>query len=203
MGTATLYKDFLDIDYPGCHEVDVEKFRCGRDGSNRYHEIEDLVETYPLFNPRFQHPYHKGEVYLAQCIFRQEWSKSESEIIARLDNLVKYRGGPSLYAPQHKQLTGILDLKLPGPGILRVPDSGVPNLKGASQIIETIDQLRLSTDERIRPIIWKFAEITNCRVRSLTLHTCRRKHLPRDWAGEDVTAQNGKLSLKDGSSCKE
>ncbi|OBT82895.1 hypothetical protein VE02_08585 [Pseudogymnoascus sp. 03VT05] len=25
MGTATLYKDFLDIDYPACHEVDVEK----------------------------------------------------------------------------------------------------------------------------------------------------------------------------------
>ncbi|KFY90863.1 hypothetical protein V498_05792 [Pseudogymnoascus sp. VKM F-4517 (FW-2822)] len=99
MGTATLYKDFLDIDYPGCHEVDVEKFRP----------------------------------------------------------------------------------KLQGPGILRVPDSGVPNLKGASQIIETIDQFRLSTDERIRPIIWKFAEITNCRVRSLPLNTCRQKDLPHIW----------------------
>lgn len=35
MGTATLYKDFLDIDYPACHEVDVEKVWCGKDGVER------------------------------------------------------------------------------------------------------------------------------------------------------------------------
>lgn len=203
MGTATLYKDFLDIDYPACHEVDVEKVWCTKDGVERYHKVESLVSSYPLFNPRFEHPYYKGKQYLAQCIFRQEWSKNESETKARLDSLVKYRGRPTpaLYAPQHKRLIGILDLELSGSGVLIVPDSGVPGIKGASQIIETIDQLRLSSDERIRVIIWKFAEIMNCRLRSLPLNTCRRKHLPRGWAGEDVTAGTEKLSLEDGSSC--
>lgn len=104
MGTATLYKDFLDIDYPACHEVEVEKVYCGKDGVKRYHEIESLVGSYPLFNPSFEHPYNKGRVYLAKCIFSQEWSKSQSEIIARLDSLVKYRGRPAPHnmLQQHK-----------------------------------------------------------------------------------------------------
>ena len=97
MGTATLYKDFLGIAYPGCHEVNVEEFRHGKDGYKRYSEIESLICTYLLFDSRFIHPYLKGRHYLVQCIFRQPWSKSE--IIARLDSLVKYRGEPvsSLY----------------------------------------------------------------------------------------------------------
>lgn len=66
MGTATLYKDFLDIDYPGCHEVEVERFRC--DDSTRCGEIESLISTYPLFNLRYDRPYYKGGEYLAQCI---------------------------------------------------------------------------------------------------------------------------------------
>lgn len=203
MGTATLYRNFLDIDYPACHEVDVNEFVCGKDNYQRYSEIRDLVETYPLFNPGFEHPYYKGEEYLAQCIFRQEWSKSESETKARLDSLVKYRGrlAPHNMPQQHKQLTVILDLELPGTGVFIVPDTGVPCLKGASQIMETIDQLRLSSYERIRVIIWKFAEIMNCKLRSLPLNTCRRKHLPRDWAGEGVAPGLEKLSLEDGSSC--
>jgi hypothetical protein len=52
MGTATLYKDVLGIDYPGCHEVDVEEFRCGIDDSRRRTKIETLLRTYLLFNTR-------------------------------------------------------------------------------------------------------------------------------------------------------
>lgn len=197
MGTATLYKDFLGIDYPGCHEVDVEVFYSGKDRHKRYHEVISLVETYPLFSPALWHPYYKGQRYLAQCISTQEWSKSDSETRARLDSLVKYRGklAPPLFTSRHEQLTRHLDPKVPYAG------SGIPSLKGASQIMETIDQLRLCCDERIRVIIWKFGEITNCKVRSLPLNTCRRKHIPRDWAGEDVTAGIGKLDLEDRSSC--
>ncbi|KFY19359.1 hypothetical protein V493_07995 [Pseudogymnoascus sp. VKM F-4281 (FW-2241)] len=149
MGTATLYKDFLDIDYPSCHEMDVNEFRCVNDIGRRF-DIEDLLATYPLFNLTNHHGYYKGREYLAQCISRQSWSKSERETRARLDNLVKYA-----------------DLRLPGSGVLKVPNSGVPGLKGASQILETINQFRLSRDDRIRTIIWKFAEITGCKIRSL------------------------------------
>lgn len=66
--------------------------------------------------------------------------------------------------------------------------------------METINQFRLSRDERIRVVIWKFAEITNRRMRSLPLNTCRRKHLPDNGAEEDVTTGIGKLSMEGESS---
>lgn len=94
MGTATLYKDFLGIDFPGCHEVDVDDFKV--DDPNRYGKIENLISTYPLFDPPCGQgrPYYKGEHYLAQCIYSQAWSKSPKETKAKLDSLVKYRGKP-------------------------------------------------------------------------------------------------------------
>ncbi|OBT63976.1 hypothetical protein VE03_06003 [Pseudogymnoascus sp. 23342-1-I1] len=192
MGTATLYKDFLGIDYPDCHEVEVERlFRTG------YPHIESLIRTYPLFNKHYYgRPYYKGRTYLAQCIATQEWS--ESKVIAKLDSLVKYRDAPT--CPLYDYATHV-DPKY--------SHSGVPSVKGASRVMETISRLRLSENEHIRLTIWKLGQITDRRVRSLSSNTCRRKHLPDDVVEEDVTveedvaAEVGKLDLGDGSSCKE
>ncbi|KFY30563.1 hypothetical protein V494_08117 [Pseudogymnoascus sp. VKM F-4513 (FW-928)] len=180
MGTATLYRDFLDIDHPGCHEVEVETFRCD---NNRHYEIESLIHTYPLFNLRYYgRPYYKAGEYLSQCIANQPWSKSRSETIAVLDSLVKYRG--PITCPLYRWQGGV-DPKY--------PHSGVPNIKGTSQIMENIIRLQLSRDGQIRLALWKIGQITNCKINSLPINACRRKHLPRSSAGEDATARSWKL----------
>jgi hypothetical protein len=166
MGAATLYKDFLDIDYPGCHEVDIEKFWHCSETIGRRIDIYDFISTYPLFNSHSYYPYLKGKVYLSQCMSLQTWSKSKDETIAKLDSLVQYRESPT--CPLYDWGTHLN------------PDysySGVPAIKGASRALETINQFRLSRHEDIRPIIWKFAEITNGKLLSLPPNNCRRKHL--------------------------
>lgn len=188
MGTATLYKDYLGIEYPDCHKVDTGRiFKTG-------YRIESLIGTYPLFNSRgyYGHPYLKGKTYLAHCISTQEWSKSESETIAKLDSLVKYRDAPTCPLYEWGEC---IDPKY--------PRSGVPNIKGTSRLMETISQFRLSRDDRIRDTIWNIGQVTDRRVRSLSSNTCRRKHLTDNEADQDVTAGTGKLSLEDRSSCKE
>ncbi|KFY03673.1 hypothetical protein V490_00107 [Pseudogymnoascus sp. VKM F-3557] len=140
MGTATLYKDFLGIDYPGCHEVDVEEFRCDSDTTDRCYKIEKFIFTYPLFNSYGVYPYRKGKSYLAQCMSLQEWSKSDSGIIAKFDSLVQYRESPR--CPLYDWGTHLN------------PDysySGVPAIKGASRALETINQFRLSRTRTFGP----------------------------------------------------
>ncbi|OBT49982.1 hypothetical protein VE04_10062 [Pseudogymnoascus sp. 24MN13] len=188
MGTATLYKDFLDIDYPDCHEVEVHRFWC--DDYKRYREIKALISTYPLFNVRYHRPFYKGGEYLAQSISTQEWSESESETIAKLDSLVKYRG--PITCPLFAWPGGI-DTKY--------VTSGVPNVKNASRILETVNHFQLSRDERIRVLVWKLGQITDRKIRSLPTNSCRRKRLPGNLAKEGVTTGIGKLSLEGGSSC--
>lgn len=134
MGTATLYEDFLGIDHPGCHEVEVERTR----GGERWIEIKSLIHTYPLFNSCCYNPFYKINMYLAKCISLQEWSKSEKETIAKLDSLVQYRESPT--CPLYDW------------GANLNPDysySGVPTIKGASRSLETINQFRLSRHEDI------------------------------------------------------
>ncbi|KFY05780.1 hypothetical protein V492_08302 [Pseudogymnoascus sp. VKM F-4246] len=184
MGTATLYRDFLDIDYPGCHKVEVDRFRCGH--YKRCFDIKGLIGTYPLFNGRYDRPYDKGDKYLALCISTQAWSQSQSETIAVLDSLVKYRG--PITCPLYRW---------PGGVDPKYPHSGVPNVKGISTIMENVIRLQLSKDGQIRLALWKIGQITGCKINSHPITACRRKHLPRNSAGEDATARSWKLLTED------
>ena len=89
---------------------------------------------------------------------------------------------------QYEKLTLILD---PAD-----PLSGVPNVEGASRIMETVRKLELNRDRTIRNTIRTIAQSTKRRIRSLSPKKHRRKMLPGEWTQEnDLTAGMGNLGL--------
>ncbi|OBT60536.1 hypothetical protein VE03_10055 [Pseudogymnoascus sp. 23342-1-I1] len=168
MRTATMYKDFWNLQIKNCEDADAE---TGPGVStSRWLEMLNLVESYPLFDePHKQgHVYEKGEWYIASCICYQNWNNVQA--VEKLDSLVRFR-----------------DSKVPG--------SGVPSVRGTSRIMGAVDKFELNRNKGIMNTIRKYTESTKRRMRSMSPRKSRRKTLPSDWTQENDTSGFGKLSL--------
>jgi hypothetical protein len=88
MAAATVYKNYLGIEFDDCHEVDV--WTCSRtDLSVKW---LGFVNRYPLFDESAGlqgHSYGKGELYIAACLTKAGWDDAVAE--SKLDELVKYK----------------------------------------------------------------------------------------------------------------
>lgn len=169
MGAATTYKDFWGVDVPDCHQLDVD---AGGWSSKAF----GWACRYALFDEpgRLQgHRYVKGSMYIAYCITKAGWDQAEAE--AKLDKLVKYKGGMPCYVLSVYSIKKLTPISVAG--IFR---TGISNIEGASRIRAMIPRIMSTHERQIREELEKIAQYMELRVQMVSCTQSLREEVSEE-----------------------